>query len=110
MGAAGRITGHANHYRLVRTIEDLYHLPALGQSDDATPIDEAAGAPKSDPFACSTDNRGQVIHLGGLLDSPFSATTAHKVVLQVLPLHDALYREGRLDGGYKAAISVHRPR
>jgi phosphatidylinositol-3-phosphatase len=34
----GPVAERADHYRLLRTIEDLYHLAALGQSAGSTPI------------------------------------------------------------------------
>jgi acid phosphatase len=36
----GAVTERADHYRLLRTLEDLYGLPALGRSADTTAIPE----------------------------------------------------------------------
>ena len=36
--AAGPVTERADHYRLLRTLEDLYGLPPLGHSADAGAI------------------------------------------------------------------------
>ena len=37
----GDVATPANHYNLLRTIEDMYGLPKLGQSADAVPLTEA---------------------------------------------------------------------
>ena len=34
----GQITERADHYRILRTLQDLYDLPPLGHSAEATPV------------------------------------------------------------------------